>query len=86
MKSENNFKEKIVKILAQHPEGLSILEISDFIGVHRHTIIKYIYELIGAGVVYQRDLGTVKLHYLQIMIGHSLPRKVVLEKLKRQIK
>lgn len=86
MKQEKNYKEKIVKILSQHPEGLSILEISALVGAHRHTTNKYIHELIGADVIYQRDIGTVKLHYLKIMFGHSLPRKIVLEKLKRQFK
>jgi DNA-binding IclR family transcriptional regulator len=86
MKHANNYKEKIEKILLDHPEGLSILEIADHVGVHRHTVTKYIHELIGAGIIHQRDLGTVKLHYLAFSFGKSLPRKIVLEKLKRQIR
>lgn len=85
MKQENNYKERIVKVLYHHPEGLSILEISSSVGAHRHTVNKYIHELMGAGVIHQRDLGTVKLHYLKIVFGHSLPRKEILEKLKRQL-
>jgi len=65
MNDKNNLKEKIVKILSERVEGLSILEISSLAGSHRHTVTKYIHELIGAGLIYQRDLGTVKLHYLK---------------------
>jgi hypothetical protein len=64
MNDEHHFKEHIEKVLSKHPEGLSIHEISRFVGAHRHTITKYIHELIGSGVIHQRDLGIVKLHYL----------------------
>jgi len=78
---ENHFKERIEEALSKHPEGLSIAEISRLIGAHRHTITKYIHELIGAGVIYQRDLGTVKLHY----ISKKFPEKerLLLEKLNK---
>ena len=64
MDDEKHFKERIEKILSEHSEGLSITEISKLVGANRHTITKYIHELIGAGIIYQRDLGTIKLHYL----------------------
>jgi len=64
MNDERHFKEQIEKVLFRHPEGLSIVEISRFLSAHRHTITKYIHELIGSGVIHQRDLGIVKLHYL----------------------
>lgn len=86
MKQKDNDKEKIVEILFKHPEGLSINEISDYVGSHRHTVNKYIHELIGAGIVHQRDFGIIKLHYLSVVFGHNIPRKTILEKIKRQIK
>ena len=64
MNDEKNFKERIEEVLSNHSEGLSIAEISRILGANRHTITKYIHELLGAGIVNQRDLGTVKLHYL----------------------
>ena len=64
MNDECNFKERIEEALSKHSEGLSIAEISRLLGANRHTITKYIHELLGAGVVHQRDLGTIKLHYL----------------------
>jgi len=81
MNDQSHFKERIKEALSEYPEGLSIAEISKVVGVHRHTVTKYIHELIGAGVIYQRDLGTVKLHYL----SKKFPEKerVLLEKLNK---
>ena len=64
MNDKNRLKDKIKKILREHPEGLHILGISRLVKAHRHTVTKYIHELMGAGIIYQRDLGTIKLCYL----------------------
>jgi len=84
MSDEHHFKEQIEKILSQHSEGLSIAEISRLVNAHRHTITKYIHELIGAGIIYQRDLGTVKLHYLASKL--TKPEKLILEKSERKLR
>ena len=83
---KNHFKEKIENILFEHTEGLSIGEISKLIGAHRHTVRKYIQQLVGSGTVHQRDLGTIKLHYLTSRLIQPVDAKQILEKLKRQIK
>lgn len=62
----NNFRERIIKILIKHPEGLTTIEIARILGSHRHTITKYIYQLVGEGVIYQREVGTAKLCYLKV--------------------
>ena len=59
------YGKKIIKALKEHPEGLSIMEIAELIGVHRHTVIKYIYNLIGLGLIWQRKIGPAKLCYLK---------------------
>ncbi len=64
MNDKNRVKDRIKKVLLEHPEGLHILGIARLLGVHRHTVTKYIHELMGAGTIYQRDLGTIKLCYL----------------------
>ncbi len=64
--NNNKYAEKIIKILSKHPEGLSITEIANFLGVHRHTITKYIYQLLGAGIIQQRKVGPAKLFYLRL--------------------
>ncbi len=60
-----NIKERIIEILKKHPEGLTIIELSRILGVHRHTLTKYVYQLIGEGLIYQRKVGTAKLCYLR---------------------
>lgn len=83
MTDKKYLKEKIVKTLSEHPEGLSIIELSALVGSHRNTVTKYIYELIGARVIYQRNLGNAKLLYL----ASKFPEKtrLLLEKLKGRL-
>lgn len=64
--AEKSIDEEIADVLKKHPEGLSITEISKRLGMHRHTVIKYIYKLIGAGRVSQKKVGTVKLCCLEV--------------------
>ena len=63
-----NIKEEIIRILESHPEGLTIQNLSDWIGVSRHTVIKYIFELKGSGVIYRRRVGSATLHYLKSLM------------------
>ncbi len=69
--SGEELKQKIIDLLKEHPEGLHILGIAQLVGAHRHTVTKYIHELLGAGVVYQREIGTVKICYLH----NKFPKK-----------
>jgi transposase len=63
--SNHEYAKKIIKVLGDHSEGLSITEIAKILGVHRHTITKYIYQLIGANIICQRKIGPVRLCYLK---------------------
>jgi DNA-binding IclR family transcriptional regulator len=60
-----NIKEKILKLLFEHPEGLTFTQIAQEVGIHRHTIAKYVHELKGEGKISIRDLRTLKLCYLK---------------------
>jgi hypothetical protein len=60
-----NTKEKIIKLLINHPEGLTFTQIAVEMRMHRHTVTKYIYELKGEDIVFVRDLKTLKLCYLK---------------------
>lgn len=61
---ESNIAEQIVEILSKHPEGLTAVDIAKELGMHRHTVTKYIYQLIGSKTIYQRIVGPAKLCYL----------------------
>ncbi len=65
MKKKNNVRERIIKILRKHPEGLTTVEIADKIGMSRHAVTKYVYQLLGEGSILQREVGTAKLCYLK---------------------
>ena len=63
--AEGVLKERIVETLRQHPEGLTIQDISRIIGTHRHTATRYLAELKGAQTVHCRIVGPAILHYLK---------------------
>jgi predicted transcriptional regulator len=63
-----NVKEEIIRILETHPEGITVQSLSDWIGVSRHTVIKYIFELKGSGIIYRRRVGSATLHYLRSLL------------------
>ena len=58
-------KNKILDILEEHLEGLTIQDLSKIIKVHRQTITKYILALEALGMIYRRRIGAVTLHYLK---------------------
>jgi DNA-binding Lrp family transcriptional regulator len=64
MSRENNIHEKIVEVLRQNSDGLTILDIAQNVGAHRHTVTKYVYELVGAKIVKMRKISSAKLCYL----------------------
>ena len=55
---------KILDLLKKEREGITISEIADKLGVHRHTITKYIYRLEGREIIKIRKIGIAKLCYL----------------------
>ena len=57
-------EEKIMKYLGKHPEGIMILDLADALGVHRHTVTKYVYRLEGMGLLRIRKIGIAKLCYV----------------------
>jgi len=80
MSSENPIK-IIIETLRKHPEGLTLLSLAGFTGLHRHTATKYINELLCAGFISQRNVGVAKLCYLMEKVENQTDEKV-LEELK----
>lgn len=64
MSREKDTREKIVEALSQNSDGLTILDVARHVGAHRHTVTKYIYELVGANVVKMRKISSAKVCYL----------------------
>jgi len=83
MRKSNGIKEKIIQILRKHPEGLPILELAKLVGFHRHTVTKYVYELIGADVIQIREISTAKVCLLKEKFAEKGREEKVLERLKK---
>lgn len=66
IKERADTKKLIIEILKEHPEGLILMDVAKYISVNRFTAAKYVYGLIGEGLVYQRKVGTSKLCYLKV--------------------
>jgi len=71
----NKIKDDIIKILKDHPEGLTAIEISKILKIHRHTVTKYILVLEALDIVYRRKVGPATLHYLKDYIKNSKVNK-----------
>lgn len=59
-----NVETKILNYVKKHPEGTMIIDLADAIGVHRHTVTKYVYRLEGMGKIKIRMVGIAKLCYV----------------------
>lgn len=62
--SNKDFEKKIINLLSKHPEGLTTIDISKILGIHRHTATKYVNQLVESEKIYQRQVGPAKLCYL----------------------
>ncbi|MHA1954418.1 MAG: HTH domain-containing protein [Candidatus Heimdallarchaeaceae archaeon] len=71
MDATNNVRESIISILRKQNNGLSITEISEKMGMNRRSVTKYIYQLLGEGLLYHRKVGTAKLCYLKVKRGRK---------------
>lgn len=63
MKREQ-IKKEIIETLKNHPGGLTLTELTEIIKANKITITKYVYELVGEGIVKIRKVGSAKLCYL----------------------
>ena len=82
--SKKDPRELILEVLRKHPEGLTIVSIAKLSGLHRHTSTKYIHELIGADMVFQRKVGAAKLCYLSDKVSKKSEEEKMLKKLEKR--
>lgn len=62
-KTGREIRGRIIDFLGHRP-GSTISEISDGAGIHRHSVRKYLEELVKLEVVRQKKVGTSKVSYL----------------------
>ncbi|NIM46745.1 MAG: hypothetical protein GTN40_01135 [Candidatus Aenigmarchaeota archaeon] len=77
-------RKSILEVLREHPEGLTLLSLAKFSGLHRHTVTKYVHELLGAGIIFQRSVGVAKLCYLKEKFKNRSDEKKLLDTLKER--
>ena len=58
-------KYRILAALRAYPQGLTLLDLSKILGVHRQTIAKYILVLEAHDLIYRRKIGPATLQYLK---------------------
>jgi DNA-binding transcriptional ArsR family regulator len=83
---EENLSKKIIELLQKHPEGLTIQQIANELGKSRITVTKYVFGLIGAGIVYQRKVGNAKLCYLKEKYVERILDEKLIEEIKKRMK
>ena len=65
MKNTQEIEQDIEKLLENHPEGLTIQDISRTLGSHRQTVAKYILVLEAKKEIFVRRIGKVSLCYIK---------------------
>ena len=85
MKPKTDPKKVILDTLKKHPEGLTLQKISELTDMSRLTATKYVHELMGAGIIYQRKVGIAKLCYLKERFARVVKEEELLEKLKEKL-
>jgi len=83
--NSERIKKKIVQILGEHSEGLTIQDLSEMLKMHRQTVTKYVLWLVGEGIVHRRRIGAVTLHYLKERFVQRISEKEILKKLREKI-
>ncbi len=61
---KGDIREEIKEALGKSRYGMTIGEIAVAVSVHRYTVTKYVYELIGRGDIVCREVGKAKLCFL----------------------
>jgi len=80
---KKNPKKTIIKILKRHPEGLTLHSLAGLSRMNRLTATKYVHELLGEGMIYQRRVGKAKLCYLKERYVRMVREEEVIKKLKK---
>jgi predicted transcriptional regulator len=85
MRKKQYSKEIILDILKEHPDGLTIQEVSKLAKMSRITATKYVHELIGEGKIVERKIGIARLLFLKEKFTEMVKEEEILEKLRKKL-
>lgn len=85
MRKKQYSKEIILNIIKEHPEGLTIQNISKIAKMSRITATKYVHELIGEGKIVERKIGIARLLFLKEKFAELVKEEEILEKLRKKL-
>ena len=86
MQKKRNPKKTIMKLLDEHPEGLTIQKVADQTDMSRLTATKYIHELLGEGKIRERKIGVARLLFSKERFIKSVKEEEIIKKLKQKLK
>jgi len=69
--NKTEIKEKILKLLEEHPEGLTLKEISKALNLSRITTRKYLLKVGENGSIVERKVGSAILYYHQSFLKRT---------------
>jgi len=78
-------KDVILKILNEHPEGLTIQGVSKKGKMSRITATIYLHELLGEKRIIERKIGAYRMFFSKERYLDPVKRKEIIEKIKRSI-
>jgi predicted ArsR family transcriptional regulator len=61
--THNEKKERVIELLKENTDGLTIIGIAEELGISRNTVPVILAELKGANTIRIRPVGKAKLHY-----------------------
>lgn len=74
MGRETATRKRIVEALSRNSEGLTILDLAESVGAHRHTVTKYVQQLLEENILRMREIGPAKLCILNRQLDDGTPQ------------
>jgi len=84
MQKKRKPKKTIMKLLDEHPEGLTIQKVANITKMSRLTATKYIHELLGEGRIRERKVGVARLLFSKERFIKSVKEEQIIKKLKEK--
>jgi len=84
MQKKRKPKKTIMKLLDDHPEGLTIQRVANLTKMSRLTATKYIHELLGEGKIRERKVGVARLLFSKEKFIKSVKEEEIIKKLKER--